>query len=390
MTDPPAGGLRAPRLPPVVLPISGGAFELQLSADRIAALRPISETPQWVVLPAFANMHAHAERSFAAAPPPKSFADAVKQSEEIRKKSSEADFCDRAATLFAHALAHGTLRLRTHTDVDDLVEERALRGVIAARDRFAGRLDVEIVAFANARTDPASRDGRQRLTAALQLGADLVGAVPALAPDPRRAVTAVLELARAHNVTVDFHLDEHGVPTKSLLGFVIDETLRHGREEKVAVSHACALATLPVAEAEHLVRRLAETQITVIALPATNLYLQDRGKATPRRRGITLVKELLIAGVDVRLGSDNIRDAFYPFGNADPLEDAWLAAVTAQLDDPGQLIALACGGCTEPKAGDVADLVLVKAISFRDALARRPTERIVLRAGTPVEAPKLN
>ncbi len=390
MTELSADDPRKTRLPVVALPVSGGAFELELEVDRIARLRPVPATPQWVVLPAFANMHAHAERSFAGGPLPKSLADAVKQSEEARKKSSEAEFCERATMLLARALAHGTLRLRTHTDVDDLVEERALRGVMAARDRFIDRLDVEIVAFANARTDPASREGKRRLNAALKLGADLLGAVPALAPEPRSAVTALLELARAGNVAVDFHLDEHGTPTKSLLGFVIDETVRYGLEGRVAVSHACALATLPVAAAQRLAQRLAAARITVITLPATNLYLQDRGEATPRRRGITLVKELLAADVDVRLGSDNVCDVFYPYGDADPLEDIWLAAVTAQLDEPGPLIAMACGGRTEPKVGDVADLVLVKAASFRDALARRPSQRIVLRAGTPVEPPEPN
>jgi cytosine deaminase len=386
MIDPRAGDpLEArTRLSPVALPISAGAYEIVLADGRIAAIHPARGTPEWLLLPAFANMHTHAERAFSAGPAPKSFADALRQSEEMRKSASEADFHDRAAMLFSRALAHGTLRLRSHTDIDDLVEDRALRGVVAARKAFAGRLDVEIVAFANARTDPAGRDGQKRLVAALGQGADLIGAVPAFAPDPRRAVEAVLDLARAEDVPVDFHLDEHGEPAESLLSFVIDEVVRRGLEGRVALSHVCALATLPPAEAQSLARRLAAARITVIALPATNLYLQDRGAGTPRRRGVTLVKELLAAGVAVWLGSDNVRDSFYPYGDADPLEDAWLAALAAHLDEPAQLLAALSAGRGEPKAGDPADLVLVKAASLTDALARRPDARILLRAGQRV------
>jgi cytosine deaminase len=204
MTDPRAGDdlTRPSRLAPVALPIAAGAHEIEIEGGKISSIRPVRAIAEWILFPAFANMHTHAERSFAPVPAPKSFADAVRQAGEIRKASSEADFQYRAKTLFSRALANGTLRLRSHTDIDDLVEGRALRGVLAAREAFAGRLDVEIAAFANSRVDPASRDGRRRILAALGQGADLVGASPNSAPDPRQAAMAVLDLARSEGVDV--------------------------------------------------------------------------------------------------------------------------------------------------------------------------------------------
>jgi cytosine deaminase len=119
----------------------------------------------------------------------------------------------------------------------------------------------------------------------------------------------------------------------------------------------------------------------VIALPALNLYLQGRGEETPRVRGLTLIRELLAAGVPVRFGSDNVRDAFYTYGDADPLEAAWLAAVAAQLDDESTVLAGVCNGRSRLGVGDPADLVVVDAVSVPDALARRPGGRTIVRAG---------
>ena len=92
------------------------------------------------------------------------------------------------------------------------------------------------------------------------------------------------------------------------------------------------------------------------------------------------------AGVPVRFGSDNGRDVFYPYGDADPLESAFLASIAAHVDDEELLVGGICDGRTRVEPGDPADLVLVSALSFRDALARRPEARALLRAGRVVAA----
>ena len=371
---------------PVSLPLSGGAYAVEIAAGRITSLRPVEAASEWVLLPAFVNMHAHAERSFAPVPAPRSFADALRQAAEIRKSSTEEDFQRRAAALFARAVRHGTKRLRSHTDIDDLVEERALRGVQAACAAFADRLEVEIAAFANSRTDPASAEGRRRILSALRAGAHLIGASPNSAPDPKAAVDGVLDLARSEGVDVDFHLDEHGDVGRSLLGHVVKAIASRGLERRVSISHACVLTLLPQAEADVIIRGLADVGAIVIVLPGTNLYLQDRTETTPRRRGVAPVRELLGAGIRLRLGSDNVRDSFYPYGDADPLEDAFLLSLAAHVDDPAALLSAICDGSGDPAVGDPADLVLVPGHSFSDILARRPSDRIMIRRGKLVKA----
>ena len=87
------------------------------------------------------------------------------------------------------------------------------------------------------------------------------------------------------------------------------------------------------------------------------------------------------AGVKVRLGTDNVRDWFFPFGDGDMLETARLGAITAHLDDTSQLVSAICGGCALLEEGMPGDLVLIPATSLDDALARRPAGRLVFKSG---------
>jgi cytosine deaminase len=372
-------------LGPIVLPGRAGVYELELEDGRVRTIRPSTAARGRLALPAFADLHVHADRAFARGPrPPRSLADAVALVAEVKRSCTEELVRDRASQLLGRALSHGSLRVRTHVDVDELVEERTLRGVIAARDDLAGLLDVEIVAFASVFTDPASPDGERRLTSALEAGAELLGAVPAFHPDPTASVERILDLALACGVDADLHLDETVDPSRFQLELVADATLARGLEGRVTASHCCALASVDPATARRTIAKVAAAGITVIALPALNLYLEDRGEATPRARGITLVRELVEAGVPVRFGSDNVGDVFYPYGDADPLEAAWLAALTAHLDDEDVLLAGVCAGRSRIEVGDPADLVLIDADSVRDALARRPAGRTIVRGGEVV------
>lgn len=372
-------------LGPVALPGREGVHDVELEGGRIRAIRPSSAPQGRLALPAFAELHVHADRAFARGPrPPRSLADAIELVAEVKRSCTEELVRERAETLFGRSLLHGSLRVRTHVDVDELVEDRTIRGVVAAKEAFAGRLDVEIVAFATAYTSPASADGERRLRLALEAGADLLGGVPAFHPDPAASVERLLDLAVACDVDVDIHLDETVDASGFQLERLADATLARGLEGRVTASHCCALASVDEATAGRTIAKVAAAGVTVIALPALNLYLEDRGESTPRLRGITLVQELVDAGVSVRFGSDNVGDVFYPYGDGDPLEAAWLVALAAHVDDEDVLLAGICGGRARIEEGDPADLVLIDAGSVREALARRPGGRTVVRAGEVV------
>ncbi|MDT1862365.1 cytosine deaminase, partial [Acinetobacter baumannii] len=89
------------------------------------------------------------------------------------------------------------------------------------------------------------------------------------------------------------------------LTWLADHLSRHPFPGHICCSHGCALAAGSDEQAAPILRQLAAHGVTLIALPMTNLLLQDAtfGR-TPRQRGITLLHEAQAAGVATLLGCD--------------------------------------------------------------------------------------
>jgi cytosine/creatinine deaminase len=378
----------------VSLPGRGGVFSVILRDGKIASVRAAEHAGEaaWLALPGLVNLHAHADRAYAQAGPTRrahaqSLAAAIAAAGEARAAFTAADVQARATRLFERSTSHGVTRIRTHTDVDPIVALRSMEGVLAAKQAMAGRIDVDVVAFSTSQNDPSEPDAIARLKDAVAMGANLIGGNLNAGADPPRALAALLDLAEQTQLPLDIHLDEHLEPHRMLASMVADAIIARGLQGRVTLSHLCVLATLNEKIAGDLINKLKRAEVTVVALPETNLFLQDRGEGAPTRRGVTLIRELNAAGVPARLGTDNVRDWFFPFGDADMLDTALFAAVAAHLDDEAELIAAICDGRTTIGEGDSADLVLIRATSFDDALARRLPERTVFKAGRQVAGP---
>ena len=114
--------------------------------------------------------------------------------------------------LFERSVEHGVTRIRTHTDVDPVVEMRSMEGVLAAKQRMGEGLDVDIIAFSTSKNDLAEPHALDRLERAVAMGADLIGASLNASADPPRALAALFDLAERSGLGVDLHLDEHLEP----------------------------------------------------------------------------------------------------------------------------------------------------------------------------------
>jgi len=60
--------------------------------------------------------------------------------------------------------------------------------------------------------------------------------------------------------------------------------------------------------------------INFVANPLVNIHLQGRFDDYPKRRGITRVKEMLAADINVCFGHDDVFDPWYPLGTANMLQ----------------------------------------------------------------------
>jgi cytosine deaminase len=130
----------------------------------------------------------------------------------------------------------------------------------------------------------------------------------------------------------------------------------------------------------------------VVANPLINITLQGRHDTYPKRRGMTRVKELMAAGINVAFGQDALMDPWYSFGSYDMLEVAQMGLHVAQMTGVDQMRqiyeAVTYNGAKvmglegyglEP--GCRADLVILQAADPHEALRLKPARLYVIRRG---------
>jgi cytosine deaminase len=316
----------------------------------------------------------------------------------------EADIAARFDFGLRCAWAHGTSAIRTN--IDSYVMAEARRGWAVFEDmrtQWAGRIALQGVTMA--RVDQyAGEDAAELVALAARSGGCLGGilrtAPPGEPEDQARIDTcldAMLERATAEGLDIDLHVDECGDADAAGLRAVARAVLRNGFAGRVNCGHCCAPSVQTAEILDETIALAGEAGLSVTSLPMANLYLQDRAPGrTPRWRGIAPVQELAAGGVTVCASSDNCRDPFFLFGDHDMLESwrefvriahldlapgEWAAAVTRR---PADRMGLDNFGRIEP--GARADLVLFRARTVSELLARPQHDRIILRQGRRVAA----
>ncbi|MET0460552.1 MAG: amidohydrolase family protein [Ilumatobacteraceae bacterium] len=294
---------------------------------------------------------------------------------------------ERAARLLA---TNGFTAVRTHADTTLDHGLRSIEALVEVRRRVADVIDVEIVALCGwPVTGPGGEPQRALLRDALAIGADVVGGCPHLDDGGTRAATEVyLQIAAEHGVGVDLHTDETLDASVDGLGELAAVVSATGFDLPVTASHCVSLGMKSTDQQRAIAEAVAAAGIAVVALPATNLFLQGRGHQQAMPRGLTAVKALRNAGVVVAAGADNLQDPFNPLGRACPFETAGLMVWTAHLSPADawacvtDMAARALGRAPLAiAAGAPADLVAVPVASLREAIASGAPRRTVWHHG---------
>ncbi len=353
----------------------------------------------WLLLPAMAEPHAHLDKALTADEIPNPAGDLMGAinawftAAEQGKLSYERTV-ERAAKALELLLVHGVTAVRTHINVTADVGIVSVKAVQEAAQAVAGLIDLQMVALTGfPMTGPESAGNRQALDSALGAGVDLIGGVPNLQDDPAAYISGVLSLAESADVDIDLHTDETLDVAVLTLRELARQVSSKGFGNMVTASHCVSLGVQTQQTQAAVAAEVADAGISVITLPQTNLFLQGRDSAVATPRGLTAVKALVDAGVEVAAGADNVQDPFNLVGRSDPLETAALMVMAGhrQPDDAYNMVSNASRRVMglppvnfEP--GDPADFVAIDAPSLRAAMADAPMSRRVYRRGQLVAA----
>lgn len=292
-----------------------------------------------IVLNGFTDGHMHLDKAMIAENVPNesgTLQEAIEIMGSYKKSMSQQDVYERANKVVAMAYANGTRYIRTHVDVDKLIKLKSLKALLKIKTQWKDYIDIQLVAFPQEgfTNDP---ENLKYLEAAIKSGADLIGGIPAMDFNPEKHIEEIFKLAKKYDVDIDMHIDETDDANSLTILHLIEYTKKYNYQGRVTVGHCCSLSSNDSVVVSPIIDALYVTDVNCIALPSTNLYLQGRGDLKNIRRGITPVKLMLENNVRVLIASDNIRDPFNPFGNADMLEEALIAAHGIQMGGQKEL-----------------------------------------------------
>jgi cytosine deaminase len=363
---------------------------------RVDARRTIDAHGQ-LVAPPFVDAHFHMDSALTYGTPrvnrSGTLLEGIQLWGELKPALTHEAIRARALEACRWAVARGTLVIRSHVDVCD-PDLRAVKALVEVRALVKDEVDLQLVAF--------PQDGYLRwpaaertLAAALDLGVDVVGGIPHFErtmADGAASIERLCRIAAERRLLVDVHCDESDDPSSRHVEVLARETVRQDLQGRVTASHLTAMHSMDNYYVSKLIPLMREAGLTAVANPLINITLQGRHDTYPKRRGMTRVKELLEAGVNVACGHDCVMDPWYPLGSHDMLDVAHMAIHVGHLTGVGEMRAVFdCVTVNGARAlhrdgygldaGCWADMVLLQARSPIDAIRLRPARLAVIRRG---------
>ncbi|MET4159535.1 amidohydrolase family protein [Agromyces sp. PvR057] len=391
----------------------GQPVDLFLERGRIAAIAPagaldrgeartVIDSGGRAVVPSFAEPHLHLDKALLGSSAGGGLTEAIRRTSAAKAGFTAGDVRRRAERVLALALASGTTMIRAQTEVDPGVGTLSVDVLRELGEEHASWLRLQVAVFPQ--EGLMSRPGTLELMeqALDATSGAVVGGCPyaeADVEDARRHIDLVLDLARDRGLQADLHLDLADDDRDARFGlaeYVARGAADRGLHGRVAIGHATTLTSLTEPRLRRTLAALAEADVAVVPLPATDLFLNGRSDPRVVRRGVAPLKALWEADVRVALSSNNVRNAFTPTGLADPLDIALLQARIGHHVGDGDFARLLGAVTTDAasvmfpdevhavRVGARADLVVLDDVGEESPVITQPARHLVLSAGKPV------
>lgn len=239
---------------------------------------------------------------------------------------------DRARETVRKQAANGIGHARTHIDVTD-PKLIALDALFELKDELKDIITLQIVAFPQEGI-LSYPNGKTLMENAIKMGADVVGAIPHFEFTREYGVESLnfaVELAEKYDCLVDVHCDEIDDEQSRFLETLATRAYESGHGERMTASHTTAMHSYNGAYTSRLFNVLRMSKLNFVSNPLVNMHLQGRFDTYPKRRGLTRVKELTAAGINVSFGHDDIFDPWYPLGDGNMRDTVHMGLHATQM-----------------------------------------------------------
>ncbi|KRL01723.1 cytosine deaminase [Liquorilactobacillus capillatus] len=289
-----------------------------------------------VLLPPFIDSHIHLDATLTAGQPEwnqtGTLFDGIRIWSERKKELTIVDVKARAKETIYQQLRYGIQFVRSHVDTTD-PQLIALQALLELKEELKDVIELQLVAFPQEGVLSFPK-GKELLEQALKEGADVVGGIPHYEFNHfygADSLKYIISLAEKYNTLVDVHCDEIDDPATRNLEVLATLAYESGLKERVTASHTTAMGSYNDAYTYKLFRLLKLSQVNFVSNPLVNMHLGGRFDTYPKRRGLTRIKELSEAGINVSFGEDDVKDPWNPLGNGDMLDPLQMGVYAAQL-----------------------------------------------------------
>lgn len=302
-------------------------------------LKEVSKTKGMV------NCHAHLDRAYTLTPEIWEQASALMEEKwvlnrKIKKKHTPQSIQKRLEFCVKNFMKQGIIACRTHVDADSIVGMLVVENAAIMREKYKKKFTLQLVAhplegFLNKNADGFDKNKMELFEKACAI-CDVVGGLPsrdrAMKEGDKKHADFVFSTAKNLHKDIDVHIDQENNPEEKDTEWFLDKIEKYKMQGRITLLHAISTACQSEKDRERIYKKIAYTGTNVTVCPKAAISMKQlKNKTAPIHNSIAQVDEMLKAGVNISIGTDNISDIFVPENNGDLFEEILMLASACRL-----------------------------------------------------------
>lgn len=301
------------------------------------------------------NCHAHLDRAYTLTPEIWKQASALMEEKwilnrAIKQKHTDESIQERLTFCIEDFLKQGMTACRTHVDADSVVGMLVVNAAAKVREKYKSKFTLQLVAhplegFLNEDGTDFDKSKMDLFEEACEI-CDVVGGLPSrdrkLAGGDIKHAEFLMQVANNTGKDIDVHIDQENNPDEKDTEWFTDMAVEKGLAGRVTLVHSISVACQAENDRQRIYSKIADAGFNVTCCPKAAISMkQHKDKLAPLHNSIAQVDELIDAGINVSIGTDNISDIFVPEDNGDLFEEILMLASSVRYYDIEKLAEIA-------------------------------------------------